>query len=400
MVRNLLQAKSQVVEQHRSADARGRYRPDITIPDHPKPLSLPFWRWLFILTLAFSARSASAQTIWSVGYETPYGTQAPLSDIDMTALTHIIHVGGAPLADGTIILSGNFATKSTTLISLAHAAGVKVLFDVQDTGSFQSGDFGDAITNHLSTLVTNIMAQVNAYGYDGVDIDWEAHWNLALSDTFMSALRTALGSRLLTVALGSHWEICGGTHSTYKAADRINVMSYDVGGTSWSVEWFNSPLYRNGGDVPRSVDYIMKIGWVDDGCASGKVNMGLPFYGYSITGGSATNSPRAVMSGTPPTWAEQDYSIILATWNISNPTYDSSTHAYWIPITGGWLTFDNAASLTEKVQYVKANNFGGWFMWNLNTDYVAGASPKHVLLDAVKRAFRPAPPTNVRGSVN
>jgi chitinase len=365
-------------------------------------LTLPFWQWLFILMLAFfTVQSASAQTTWSLGYETPYGTQAALSDIDMTALTHITHVGGAPLADGTIVLSKNFATKSTTLISLAHAAGVKVLFDVQDTGSFQSGDFGDAVTNNPATLVTNIMSVVNTYGYDGVDIDWEkGDFTATRFDSLTSSLRTALGSKLLTAALSSHWEICSGGHTAPASLDRINVMAYDLSNTSWSVEWFNAPLYRGGGDVPWSVNYMVITGWIDDGCAAGKLNLAIPFYGYSITGGGVSNRPRAAIGSTPPTWAEQDYSIISATWDISNPTFDTDTHAYWIPITNGWLTFDNPSSIAEKIQYAMENRLGGWFMWNLNTDYVAAASPKHVLLNAVKQAFRPPPPAGVRAVVN
>ncbi len=51
-------------------------------------------------------------------------------DIDYTALTHLIHFGIMPNADGTIdeAKSGITPDQSKTVISLAHASGCKVLF--------------------------------------------------------------------------------------------------------------------------------------------------------------------------------------------------------------------------------------------------------------------------------
>lgn len=343
-----------------------------------------------ILLTAF----AHAQTTWSVAYETPWGTQGSLNDIDMATFTHIIHVGGCPNADSSIVLSSNFATKSTTLISLAHAHGVKVLYSVGDTSSFcnSTGQFGNAVTGNLSLLVTNIMSTVNTYGYDGVDIDWEASFDVTKFDSLLSALRTALGSNLLTTALSSHWEICSGGHASYTSVDRIDVMAYDQVGQQWSVEWFNAPLYKAGGDVPWSVNYMMATGWYGDGCAKAKLNMGLPFYGYTLTGGSVTNQPRASYGGTAPTQSQHDYNYIVANYNVSSPTYDSDTHAYWVPVTGGYLTYDPPAAITEKLNYVVDNGYGGWFTWNLNTDYVSG-TPHHLLHDVIKQFFVPAPST-------
>ena len=164
--------------------------------------------------------------VWSMGYYTPFpGNANPyaypsLTDIDWAALTHVIMVGGQPLSTGVVELPPTiFASAATTLISNAHAHSVKVLFDLADLG-YGGSDFADAINNNEPTLITNIMTTVNTYGFDGVHVDDEEPWNASLMTTFLSDLRTNLGTRLLTFnaqnSTSSDWDAA---HAAYM--DRV-----------------------------------------------------------------------------------------------------------------------------------------------------------------------------------
>src|SRR4051812_6680477 len=64
---------------------------------------------------------------WSVGYLWPFGNPPlPVSDIDWSALTHIVHYAAVVNADGTLDLETEQISKNAAeLVAAAHSAGVK-----------------------------------------------------------------------------------------------------------------------------------------------------------------------------------------------------------------------------------------------------------------------------------
>jgi len=54
------------------------------------------------------------------------------------------------------------------------------------------------------------------------------------------------------------------------------------------------------------------------------------------------------------------------------------------------LSWDNAQSVTDKVNYAKSNGLGGWMIWVLGWDDLPGQTPEYPLLAAVKAAFNPS----------
>jgi len=368
---------------------------------------LSVWQWLFILMLAFSVQSASAQTTWSLGYDTPFGTMefpagyVDTSTLDWSALTHLGFLGGAPNSNGTTTLSANFSTTVPGVITAAHGHGVKVLYMLSNLGS--GTDFNGAITNHESMFIANIMSTVNTYGFDGVIEDNEEAWNSTLMTTFLSDLRTALGSRILVGTTNtSQFDLAGclstnggwdAPHAAY--LDRLEMEVYDVGGTWNAATWFGSPLFSPNGGYEWSYQAAFQA-MVACGIPAAKILIGLPFFGDLWT----PNTGPHQSWGASPAFTEISYSNIVANYSISGATYDTTAHEPWIAVTEGWLSWDNVQSLTEKVNWVKANGLGGWVMWWLGADYVSSSTPTNPLLDAVKQAFRPAPPTDLRITVN
>lgn len=323
-----------------------------------------------------------SSSVWSVGYWNSLGSPAiPVGNIEMAAMSHIVHWAVLANSDGTLntspLTTTTFATDAAALIAAAHSAGVKVLLGLA------AADMTTAVGSHLSAFVTNIMALVNTYGYDGVDIDWEGGTlNIA---ALGPALRTALGpSKVLTAdAVVTDHAYWGGVHSSL---DRVNVMTYDLVGAYIGYSWFNSPLY---GPVDESA-WSVKLA-VDRFTAAGippsKLSIGIPFFGYhSVKTG--VSGPRQTWTGPDPVLTQLHYNVIQPLINPGVNTHlDSATHTPWLSdSSSSFYSYDDEQSVADKVAYVKAQGLGGWIMFNLSEDYFPSAGVKEPLLHAIRLA--------------
>ncbi len=389
-------AKSQFPGHPGCADSRDKKPLDsiATLRSHLSPDRA--WRWFSIVILILCARNASAQTTWSMAYDVPNDNgYQNVSTLDWAALTHIAFAGGSPQSDGSVTLSSNFATAAPALISAAHTHNVKVLLSLTNLEGYPVGgtDFTDAISSNESTFISNIMSTVNSYGFDGVDVDDEEAWNATLMTTFLADLRTGLGSKLLTATT---WDQ-GWTQWTSTLAaklDRLELMTYDMAWTGDPVTWFNAALY-NGNYGLQSVNLVVTR-FEALGIPAAIISIGLPFYGRLWTSNSAPYQPYVA---TPPaTQTYMLYSNIHANYNLTNAKLDPLAQVPWLNISAtSWLTYDNEQSLSAKVSYAKAQNLGGWFIWNLTGDYIPGGTPTNPLLEAVKNAsLAPLPPTGLQ----
>jgi chitinase len=334
-----------------------------------------------------------------MGYYFPAadGHHMPVSAIRWSALTHVAMVGGNPNSDGSITLSSGFSSDATALISAAHANGVKVLYVLSNLGG-GTNFTGAASSGNLSTFIANITSTVNTYGFDGVDIDWEEAWNTTEITNLASGLRTALGTRILTATNISVGNVNCNTGGTWTPAmvgylDRIEIMDYDSNG-SWNTEtWFNAPLYSANSSL-YSVDSDVR-GARSCGYDMAKVSIGIPFYGYLTT---PSNGPYQSF-GASPSLTQMYYYNIVATYGVTSYTFDTTAHEPWRALTGtSWIQWDNEQAITDKINYVQANNLGGWVIWTLDYGYISGATPQDPLLDAIGKASasRPQPPTGLQ----
>ena len=336
---------------------------------------------------------------WSMGYWSP---ALPLAAIQWTGLTHIIHCAVLVKPDGTLDLSG-ISADAATLVAAAHAHNVKALVLLGQPGLLgHTTNLDQAITNQLSTLVASIMTVVNTYGYDGVDIDWEpfvAATSGAHMKSLAAALRTALGSKFLTAAIGGYNSISywGANHSSF---DRLNVMTYNMIEPSYEYLWFNSALYNQDPDYGSLALAITDYTTV--GVPAAKLGLGLAFYGWKFTGGVLASDPsqgisgprQARVKGQEPTQAEMSYKDIVPLITQDNYHWDplavvpyinhlcSTPQDYW------YITYDDPQSIEAKVRYIVAQNLGGWIIWGLWDDYLPGDPHPHPLLDAVAAASR------------
>jgi len=350
---------------------------------------------------AVSLQTTPLPSQWSIGYYS--AADMPVAAIQWSGLTHIIHLELYVDSDGTLATSV-MSPDATALIAAAHTNRVKALICLEANGP--QTVFNQAIEDNLSVLVSNIMTVVNTYGYDGVDIDWEPvstggfdndATSAADMKTFAQALRTALGSKLLTVAAMGADPVYWGS-SANASFDRIDVMTYDLCDTEGSFPWYNSALFGSG---KTALDYF-KAEFLTAGVPAAKLNLGLAFFGIQDNGGVLASDPTQGISGpmqvwetgNAPTGTYVNYNAILQLITLQDYNWDPVAVVPYLsypgtPSTSWYLTYDNPQSIQAKVQYIIAQNLGGWIIWRLGTDYVAGNPHPHPLLDAVQAGRAP-----------
>lgn len=199
-----------------------------------------------------------------------------VEQMDWEELTHVNYAFAIPTAEGTIRAFNDDALVHK-LIETAHGHHVKAGLSVggwsyeEETleGTFVQATQTDAKCRLLADSIMNV---VEAYGFDGVDMDWEYPREGTSSkqyESLMALLRTELTKRgkFLTAAVVGNGEAAlGQTGEVLSILDWVNVMAYDGEG--------------NEGHSPYS--YAVGCGeyWINTrGVSPDKVVMGLPFYG-------------------------------------------------------------------------------------------------------------------------
>jgi spore germination protein YaaH len=242
---------------------------------------------------------------------------------------------------------------------LAKSKGVKVIPMVQNSAALD--DFHALISNpdQVKSIIDQIDYLVWANGYDGFHIDFE---NLNADDRpyltqFMAALYARLNpkGKLVTMAVAAKYrDVTTGWAGPYDYAalapslDLVSIMAYDYS-------------YSGGKDGP-----VAPINWVNSVSAysasqfgAGKVLMGIPFYGYDwnlTKGGNASSrsyqSTMDVVQKNNGTFGfDETFQSPFADY-----TQDGDRHRIW---------FENARSMTAKMEVMRKNNLGGWAAWRL-----------------------------------
>src|SRR5579863_6436394 len=240
--------------------------------------------------------SASLHAQWITGfYQGDNGVES-VSNIPFSKYTHIIHFAANPGPNGTLVY-GPPAAESSALTAAAHAAGVKALICItNDTSYFPA----DTTSQTLNTFVSNILAYVNQYGYDGVDLDWESNIDISQYAALITTLRSALGtSKLLTISA------YGGGGVTPRDAivaagpdnfDQINMMTYDMDLYA-GYTWYVTALLQ-GPDNQTSIQQAYND-FTSHGIPASKLGIGIPFYARHYTGADTIRQTGATDAGSP-----------------------------------------------------------------------------------------------------
>ena len=263
-----------------------------------------------------------------IGYQPSWAGSANAIRYDM--LTHINYAFSLPNSDGTLKPLEN-GSKLTSIVSLAHPKGVKVMISV---GGWNDGDDSAfhalaANTTARATFVSALGNMVSQYSLDGVDIDWEypETGTETIFTALMTDLRAMLGSKLLTAAVATGSYGGGGiTSAAIAVMDFINIMAYDGPDSNHS-----SYSMATG-----AIDY-----WANKGTPKAKIVLGVPFYGRpsyetyaQIVARDSTAPTKDVSSGVSyngiPTIKSKTQLAIdrgsgIMIWEITQDTTDSTS---------------------------------------------------------------------------
>lgn len=189
---------------------------------------------------------------------------------------------------------------------------------------------------------------IDSLGIDGVDLDWEfpgrAHLGVSCCEHCTTdyvelclEIRKAIGSHLLTAAVGSDlwgdldYSLLNGVF------DFVNVMTYDM--TDCDHSSFALTV-KNMNDWAKLID-------------KSKLILGVPFYARSKT--------------EKYNWVGYDYLTELV--SQGKASLERGEDQDYIIIDGAKLGIDTPESIVKKAHWVKENGFGGIFNWQEGSDY-------------------------------
>lgn len=267
-----------------------------------------------------------------------------VSQIQYSKLTHINYAFLIPTSSGGYQPVDN-PSKLSSLVSLAHAAGVKVQISVGGGGG--GGGFAGIVASsaNRTAFVNSMISFTNQYNLDGVDIDWEYPSVGTQSDNFlllMQQLSTAMhnNGKLLSIAVigdGGDYVESG----IFSVVDYMVIMAYDDNN-------FQHSTYEL---APQCMNY-----WLGRGCPASKAILGVPFYGH--------DSSQDPNSGA----AEVNYNTIVS--EGGNPQLD---------VFGG-IGYNGIRTMKSKTSYAMSSG-GGVAIWELSGD----ATGANSLLTAINQ---------------
>ncbi|NOZ74049.1 MAG: T9SS type A sorting domain-containing protein [FCB group bacterium] len=300
------------------------------------------------------------------GYH-PYWEGTNWQDYNYDLLTTVAYFSAEVSSSGQ--LTNLHGWPVTGLINAAHSNGVKVVLAATLFSS-------SSITTLLSsaskrqTLITNLLAQVQAGNGDGVNIDFEGmpasqkqnmvQFITDLAATFHSAIP---GSEVSIAMPAVDWSNAWDYAALATAADGLFIMGYDYHWGGSSNTGAVAPLTGGTYNITWTVnDYLSKTG-----NQANKIILGVPYYGIEWPAVSSSAGAATTGSGS-----SKLYNTAIALAQTYGRNWDGSSQTPWYAYnSGGWHQgwYDDAQSLELKYNLALVRNLQGVGIWALGYDH-------------------------------
>jgi chitinase len=326
---------------------------------------------------------------WVTGYWVGYQRALyPETAVDFSLMTHLI-VGALGVSTSGKVTTDFFLDPTTgpqvarTLATRAHQAGRTALLMIGGAGQ-RDNLVGATAPATVNTTVTNLLATLDALGYDGLDVDWEPFYDsdkpqiLAL----LQKLRAARPGLVLSFPIG--WSNAfDGTGAWYATVaplvDQLNIMSYEMAGNwgGWQ-SWHQAALTGEGGTHPTSIAVVVSKyrSW---GIPAAKLGVGLGFYGSCWRGPTAPlQSPG---SGVVASDNTMSYANIVASYAPKGTyAWDATAKAGYLSFAAAtgpagctMISYEDERSIAEKGAYVQSQGLGGAMIWTIGQGHLSNA---------------------------
>ncbi|KAG4435727.1 hypothetical protein IFR05_008777 [Cadophora sp. M221] len=268
-------------------------------------------------------------------------------------------------------------------------------------GGWSMNDGGQPTASTFSNLAGSSSAQnaffksllqfMTTYAFDGVDIDWEYPVAPERSGkpadyqnypTFLSNLKAALGSSGhnygLSITLpSSYWYMQNfDIVKMEPIVDWFNVMTYDLHGTWDSTDRFIGPFIYAHTNLTE-IDQTMDLFWRNN-ISPSKITLGLGFYGrsFTLTDPGCTTAGCPFSSGgnpgpcsaSPGTLMDSEIEAIIAAGGAKVTLDKVAAVKTVVWDNNQWVSYDDAETLSMKIQYANNHCLGGTMVWAASTD--------------------------------
>uniref|UniRef100_A0AC35U2F2 Glyco_18 domain-containing protein n=1 Tax=Rhabditophanes sp. KR3021 TaxID=114890 RepID=A0AC35U2F2_9BILA len=325
----------------------------------------------------------------------------------MASLTHVIFAffhlaenGTLSVGEGFDNFEGYSGRKLKRLFdSNSNTTAPKILFAIGGWGNSKFLSKLSGTDGSRKALASEILRIIHKYNFDGVDIDWEypvsgGHHKGHPDDkvNFVKLLQEIrrqfdekklllTPKKMLSVATSagsSQIEVSFNMEEIMKIVDFVNIMTYDYYGEWNELTGPCAPLYMNENGMSRtSVSMTVDSNIKEHYCKYndlGKFNLGVAFYGrywnnvegqkpglFSI----ARKNQKGKVDGGSISYKDIRQS---REWDLSKAKFDDETRTPFIHQNGKLLTYENEASIREKVEYSRVKGLGGVMIWAVDQD--------------------------------
>ncbi|KAI5644636.1 glycosyl hydrolases family 18 domain-containing protein [Phthorimaea operculella] len=271
-----------------------------------------------------------------------------------------------------------------------------------------------ADANRRKNFISSALKMVQNYGFDGFDLDWEypnrrdtVHGQADIDNfsTLVKELKAEFSKYGLIVtaavsSVGASASLSYDVQAICQYLDIVNLMAYDIYGPWDTTTGHNAALhigYRHGTPATYAVDVAVEY-WLDQGCPSEKLAIGVPFYGRTFTlsdpnfnyvgasaGGVGIAGPYTATAGTI---GYNEFCVMLLADSGWEVRYDEESAVPYAFNGRNWVSYDDANSITKKVEWGLTKNVGGIMLWSIETDDFNGLCGEDFpLLRAINKAL-------------
>ena len=309
--------------------------------------------------------------------------------VNFRLYTHLCHA--FLVADGDGSLRKSKTVPSRELTSSAHKAGVRVLLSLGGWG--WDRQFASIVSEPEAEerYVKSVLAIVDEYDYDGIDLDWEYPDNkqeVVGFERLARRLRKEIDTvgttkgrpMVLTMAASSNAGTLKWLDKDFllETMDWLNIMTYDFTGDWTNYAGHHSPLFASSkqpGGNPRSTELTMKYLLEERALPASRLAVGVPLYGR----GFAVSEPYQSTKGVARTRLPQgNYSNLHKLLQEQGWTrlWDDETKNPWLlkPDRSMVIGYDDAESVALKTDWAVKQGFRGVFFWQVAADRLPDGS--------------------------